>query len=138
MGQLNISGALTSGPTSVSSEGAFPSAVFTVPLGWRGGSNKSAAVATGVLTQNLNSPSAFVKLAGVGPTAPVTQGDTLYFKSTSAIELRITTDDGAGGQEIYTLKPFGLFILEFSADKLLELLEAQGTGILEYFVSGQT
>lgn len=137
MGQVSLSGVLTAGPTGTG-DAVFPAATFTTPLGLLNGTAKQFGVATGILTRNLNSTGAFVTLDGVGAAATVTQGSFLYFKADGAIDLRITTDDGAGGQDVVVVPVHGLAILEFSTTKPLELLEAQGAARLEYLVAGQT
>lgn len=137
MGRVVVSGNLQAGPNVVS-EGVFPSMQATAIIALREGSQgKSADRMTGVLSRRINSAAAFVPLQGVGPTDTVTQGDFLYLKCDNAIDLRLTVDDGAGGQTVITLEGIrGLVILEFDTTQPLELLEAQGVTALEYFVSG--
>jgi len=137
VGQVSLSGVLTAGPTG-SGDAVFPAATFQAPLGLLGGSAKQYGVATGILTRNLQSPSAFVTLDGVGTAATVTQGSFLYFKTDGAIDLRITTDDGSGGQDVVVVPVQGLLVMELPTNKPLELLEAQGSGKLEYLVAGSS
>jgi len=134
MGQISISGALEGGPPAGAE--TFPASKFLTPLSLRE-SAKQFGVATGVLTRNLQvAAPAFATLDGVGPAATVTQGDFLYFKCDGQLVLRLTTDDGGGGQDVQTVPVHGLAVLEFPTTRPLELLEAQGTGKIEYLVSG--
>lgn len=135
MGRVNVTGVVEGGPDSAAA-GVFPSARFTAPLALRDTSGKSFDAATGVLTRTINSPSAFVPLDGVGPNATVTQGNFLYLKSDGQLDIRITHDDGSGGQTVVIVPVHGVFIQEFPTTKSLELLEAQGSGKIEYLVTG--
>lgn len=135
MGRINVSGVVEGGPENAGSA-TFPAATFTSPLALLASAGKQFGVATGVLTRTLNSPSAYVTLDGVGPSATVTQGDTLYLKTDGQMQLRLTNDDGAGGTTQAVVPVHGLVVLEFPSTKALELLEAQGSGKIEYLVSG--
>ncbi len=132
MGLLRLSGSLDAAPAAASE--LFPASSFSVPLAFLEVS-KGYSVASGVLARALASGS-FVPLQGVGPADTVTRGTFLYLKSNSAIDLRITTDDGSGGDVVAVLPPAGFFALELSASKYLKLLEAKGSATIEYFVSG--
>lgn len=136
MGKIVLSGTLMAGPPDGSTQ--FPASQYTVPLAFKGGTELTFGVATGILSRTLNSPSpAFAALQGVGSTDTVTRGQLLYFKSDSPVTLRITTDDGAGAPVVELVPVDGLLIRQFQDTKFLRLLEAQGSGRLEYFVSGQ-
>lgn len=136
MGQLNLNGQILAGPPQSGGNG-FPAASFNVPLQTLQ-TPKGFQVGTGVLTQIVNSPSAFVPLNGVATDAAVTQGDFLYLKVNAAVILRITTDDGAGGTNIVEVPVHGVIIMEFPTLNALEVLEVQGTGTVEYLVTGQS
>lgn len=137
MGRAVLSGNLTVGPGAVT-EGVFPSMRADVQIAFIDGSQgKSAERATGILSRQINSPAAFVELQGVGPTDTVTQGNTLYLKSNAPVDLRLTRDDGAGGQDVTeTPGVHGLFVVEFSTTKPLELLEIRGSATIEYLICG--
>tara|TARA_Y100000034_G_C6819181_1_gene368767 strand:+ start:274 stop:462 length:189 start_codon:yes stop_codon:yes gene_type:complete len=60
----------------------------------------------------------------------------LYFKSDAPLTLRLTTDDGAGGDVVAVVPIHGLAIMEFNSTNFLKTLEAQGTAKVEYFLSG--
>ena len=139
MGQLTIGGSLAAGPPQGVNNG-FPGGRITIPLSFGQGTDGLAFnVATGILSRNVQSLSSFVPLQGVGDTDTVTKGAFLYFKSSTDIELRITLDDGVGGDKVIdgiTVNG-GPFIWPFSSSKFLKLLEAKGSGQVEYFVCGQ-
>lgn len=138
MGQLQLSGNLTSGPPQ-GAEFSQGRMMINIALALKGGAGcKAFGSATGVQTRNLNSPSAYVVLSGVGPDDTVTRGDTLYVFAPQPILVRITTDDGVGGDVVSVLPLDGLMILEINQVRYLKLLEAQGAcNGVEYFVSGQ-
>lgn len=134
MGQISLQGAIVAGPVTASE--TFPASTLNVPLATIF-SPKPSAVSTGVLTRNVNvAVPAFGALQGVGPTDTVTQGDFLYFKSNGPVILRVTTDDGLGGQAQALVPVHGIAMLEFQATRPLELLEIQGNARVEYLVSG--
>ena len=131
MGQVSVSGALTAGPPQGSAGSLYNTTLQLVQP------QKGFVVSTGILAAALASPSAFVTLAGIGASSIVTKGDTLYLRSADEVTLRITTDDGVGGNVVATITIQGTVLLEFSATKFLKLLEAKGTvSSFEYFASG--
>ena len=131
MGQISVSGSIIGGPASAS-EG-FPSAQFITQLKLRQ-SPMGFGAATGVLTQRLNSPSGFAEL--VGPGTVVTRATFLYIRSDTDLLVRLTTDDGAGGDDVVVIPVGGLFLFECSGSKYLKLLEAQGSALIEYLAAG--
>jgi hypothetical protein len=135
MGQIDLQGALTGGPPSGGD--TFPAAVFTAPLRFRS-NPKGFGVATGVLTQIVASPAVYLTLPGVGTGGVVTKADTFYLKSSGPIDLRLTTDDGAGGDVVSVVPCDGLHLSEFPTSKFLKLIEVQGSATIEYFASGQS
>jgi hypothetical protein len=137
MGQLTIGGNLTAGPPQGVNTG-FPGIRATIPLTFLQGSEGIGySVATGILQRTLNSPSAFAELQGVGADDTVTHGSFLYFKSGSDVIVRVTTDDGNGG-DVEAEIPIngGPLIIPFQSGKFLKALAAKGSGVLEYFVCG--
>lgn len=132
MGTVSISGSLTGGPGS---SGGFPASTFNTPISLATGS-KLFQHATGVLTRIISSPAAFVALSAVGAANDVPKADTLYLRADADVDLRITQDDGAGGSTVLTLPVRGLFVMETPTNKMITLLEVQGSGKLEYFASG--
>jgi hypothetical protein len=133
MGQINVTGALVAGPPA--SGEVFPGASSNIPLSLAS-NPKIAGVMTGCLTRLIASPGGFVTLSGVGATDTVTHGDTLYLKCDAELSVRLTQDDGLGGNVVSTLFLSGANLLEFSPTKFLKLLEVKGTATIEYFVSG--
>jgi len=131
-----MTGVVEGGPET-SSAGVFPAARFTAPLSLlAGASGKQYGAGTGILVRTINSPSAMVPLDGVGPTSTVTQGDFLYLKSDGIMELELTTDDGAGGQTVVVQPIQGVYAQEFPTTRPLEGLRIQGSGKIEYLVTG--
>ena len=133
---VKITGQLTLG-SQQACDSAFPAGLLQLSFGLVGGcpGTKAAPVST-YHTPNLNSPSAFATLDGVGSGESVTKANTLYFFSKTPVQLRLTTDDGLGGSVVATVPVYGLVLLEFPDTMFLKLLEAKGTGQLEYVASG--
>ncbi len=135
MGVLSLEGNLLAGPPTVSSE-SFPGGRIDIPLRLLEG-RMTFDVATGILPRRLASALSFAPLQGVGPTDTVRKGAFLYFKSDQAIDLRITTDDGLGGDVLTVLPAVRLIVgMQFDPTKFLKLLEGKGLAQLEYFICG--
>lgn len=81
----------------------------------------------------MNSPSTYVALDGVGTNNTVPKGDTLYMRTQVPFKVRLTFADAS---VITNLPLQGLFILELDPANMLTLLEAEGAGQIEWFVSG--
>ncbi len=128
-----LQGTILSGPPR-SGTGTFPVGLINITFGLKP-SNKVAAVSSkGV--RNLASPSSFATLHGVGPGEDVAQANFLFLQTDSPIDVRITQDDGAGGSVVSVVSVDGLLVLEKPSNKFIKLIEAQGTGVVEYFASG--
>ena len=136
MGALTLSGVLQVGPANPV-DGGFPGASENIPIGFISGT-KQYVPGTGVLTRNVASPSSFLTLDGVGPTATVTQGTFLYFKSNAPVILQLTCDDGLGGTVVIEQPIQGLYVIEFPSSQPLELLKIKGSATIEYLVVGNT
>ena len=136
MSQLALTGALSAGPTGGGD--VFPASSFTVPLALSAGAAASFQVASGVLTQLVDSAAVYVPLVGVGPTAAVSQGTFLYLRTNAEVTLRLTVDDGSGGTDTLEMPANGLVLVEFPAARPLELLEIRGTATVEYLVAGNS
>jgi hypothetical protein len=136
---VTLLGNLTAGPQGVC-EGGFPSGVLQVAFGLAGscpGAGTKPALKKFWTSQDVNSPSAFVALDGIGPGQSVTRANTFYLRSLSAMQLQLTFLDPGGGADIVSIVPVqGLLILEPSETGALKLLEAKGAGKVEYFASG--
>lgn len=134
MGQLKVEGNLVAGP--VSATDSFPASVFTAPFS-TAQSPKGFQVATGVVTRQLNSPSSFLTLPELGTDAAVTKGTFMYARCDGPIDMRVTSDDGNGGDVVAVVPLQGLMMVEFPDVKFLKKIEAKGSSKLEYFVCGQ-
>lgn len=136
---VTLLGNLTAGPQGVC-EGGFPSGVLQVAFGLAGscpGAGTKPALKKFWTSQEVNSPSAFATLDGIGSGQSVTQANTFYFRSTVGVLLRLTFADPGGGPDIVSTVPVkGLLVLEPSEAGYLKLLEAKGQGKVEYFASG--
>jgi len=137
MGVLVLAGSIVVGPAVVS-ETAFPGAVSTVQLDTTP-DQKNSACNSGVKNRTINTPNAFITLSGVGPTDDVTQGDTLYFRSRSPVSVRLTFNNPLVPMSptVSVIPVNGTLILEAPQSQYLTLLEVQGSGQIEYLVSGQ-
>lgn len=137
MGQLVLSGSLTAGPAIVT-DTTFPGAVSTVSL-TSTPEPKPSQVCSGVKARNVNSPNAFIALSGVGPTDDVTQGDTLYFRCRSPMQIRVTFANPLVPMSplVSVLPVNGTVLLEVPQNQYITLVEVQGVGQVEYLASGQ-
>lgn len=131
MGQLKLSGTLNAGPPTVTAS-TFPAATLSAPIATKE-DPKGYQRATGILRRTENF-AVFTDLAEPGNV--VTKATFLYFKSDGSIDLRLTTDDGAGGNVVSVAPVEGIFIQEFPSAKFLKLLEMLGNATIEYFLSG--
>lgn len=140
MSLLSLTGKLVeSPPTACDYPSPVPSAVTTVPFTLNC-NPKSSNVSTGAKTRNVLSPAAFVQLSGVGAGDDVTQADTVYARVKSGLfQLRVTYNNPPGSPIVSVLPFAGLIILEPDAGNgyYVTKLEVQGTGVIEYFASGQ-
>lgn len=136
MGQVSISGTLSAGQGAVASASSFPSSTATAQLALRV-EPMSFTAATGVLQFVLSSPGSYAQLGGVDAAiGPVKKCTLLYLRAPSAIALRITRDDGLGGDLVSEEDHQGLFVKEWPDDAFVKLIEAKGESMLEYFASG--
>lgn len=132
---MKLEGSLIGGPPSVC-EGSFPSSQFLVQLGFANGCAKQWEAATGVLTRNLQSPSALVALSGVGAGDTVTAGRVLYFKTNAEMLLEVTFHPSSGPDYVSLIPVRGPVVLETPDNSYIVGLRCQGTGPLEYLVAG--
>lgn len=135
MGQLSLDGSVQVGPVS-SGDNVFPSATSSVNL-TSYPNPKPSLVDTGFTTRNVNSPSSFLALSGVGTGDTVTKGDTLYLKCLQKMRVRVTFAD-TPSDLVSVFIVVGTLVLEADqASNYIKLLEVMGTGPIEYLVSGQ-
>lgn len=131
---VTFKGALLVGPPKAST-GGFPPGMVNTTFDLKPAA-KSAPVST-FQKPSVSSPSSYAALDGIGTGSTVTKANFLYLRTDAPFLLRITFDDGAGGNVVVTGIPVdGLFVQETQANKFIKLLEAQGTGVVEYFASG--
>lgn len=130
--QLTFTGQLVCAPAS-SSDGGIPVGSTLIPF-QTNPNPKPASASTGDMVVNVNNVS-FAPLPGIGAGGVVTQGTFMYIRSQSTMTIRTTTYNIAGNvQAVETIN--GMKVVEFDPNAYLVLLEAQGSGQLEYFVSG--
>lgn len=127
---VQIQGQLLLGPSAVQ-EGTFPATTAVVPLGLSPDQKPAVVNKRGERT-----------LQGVYATLfdadldDVTQGTFVYLRTANAGLLRITTDDGNGGDVVAVVPIKGLHVHEYDPTKFVKKLEANVSGFLEYIVSG--
>lgn len=132
MGTVTLSGTVTVGPATSSGYGS-PAAVNTVAFATSPTPKPATVYASE--TRNINSPSAYVEMSGIGPDSAVTRANFLYLKTSATMKVRLTMVDSPADlvAEEWIL---GLRNMEFPDDHALALLEVQGTGSVEYIASG--
>lgn len=130
---VTLKGKLLAGPPKVSCD-KFPSALVNAEFELSP-PNKQATRSAYHLRQ-VTSSSTFFELDGVGPTESVTQGSFLYMRTNGTMLFRLTTNDPNGSPVVSVIPVSGLMVIEFPSPNYLSLLEAQGSGTVEYFVSG--
>lgn len=101
----------------------------------------SAPVHSGLAkrTVSVTAPS-WVTLSGVGEADTVTRGQFLFVKANAPVLVRLTYDDGAGGDVLVVLPVDTLapLVLSFQSAKYLKQVEVQGSATIQYLVSGQS
>jgi len=95
-------------------------------------STKPYNVDTGRNNAQVNNPSAYGALAGVGAGSTVTQATTLYVRTSTTMLLRLTF----GSTVLADIPILGVFVMEFDPSKPLTLLEVKGAGAVEYYAAG--
>lgn len=130
---IQLASRLTLGPVDTVTDSTLPSGFTSIQFGLRP-SKKSALVSSGSV-RTIASPSSYVALDGVGTGESVTQGNLLYLRSSSAMLLRLTTYS-SGGDIVAVLPVDGVFMMEFDRSRYLKLIEVQGTGTVEWLVTG--
>ena len=131
--QLICQGVVACAPAS-SGDGGPPRGSTNIPFQTTP-DPKDATVSTGDMSCNVNSPSSYTTLPGVGALGPVTQGTFLSLFTEGPMLVRTTTYN-AGGNVIAVEPVSGMKIVEYDPAAYLVLVEVQGTGPVEYFASG--
>ena len=133
MSGITLTGTLTLGDSSCGCGGI--AADTTYVLGF-GACAKTATVSlgTGSTKRAVNSPGSFVPLEGPGTT--IRRCDFLFLNADSTIDLRLTLDDGSGGDVVSTIKHKGLLMKEFDPSYYLKLVEVKGVAQIAYLATG--
>ena len=136
-GQASLSGNLTIGQ-GTATDFSFPNTFAATQLALLP-NPKSFVVAVGVLTKTFASPAAFVPFGIVGQTSEyqIKKCSTLYVRTVSEFEIRITSDDGLGGSTIATMPFQGTLLIETPELKPIQFIEIKGEGLVEYLVTGK-
>lgn len=135
MNSLQLSGTLTLNPQNAS-DGSFPSANTSVPFTLNtGGNSKPSPADTGVDHRQVNSPSTYVTLGGIGAGDDVTAGDTLYIRTNVPMWIKCTYQGSSAAPAEEPIK--GLKIIELDPSFPLTKVEVKGSGLVEWFASGQ-
>ncbi len=135
MGQVELSGSLTFGP-SAGGAGVFPSSSDTMSLETTP-SPKQFGAATGTLQRLVSSPGGYSTLSGIGASDTVQQCGFLYFRCNSPVKLRLTFVDPDGGSDIVSIVPVqGTIVFEPPTNGYLKLLEIKGSAQIEYSACG--
>jgi len=132
--QVSLTGQLVAGP-SASSDNQFPSGTDTTPFGLVQ-DPRQYAVRTGTQQVNVNSPSSFTALGGIGSSSSVSSAFLLYMRTTIGMDVRITRVNPAGGSFVTTEHVAGLLVYECDAAQPITLVEVQGAGQLEFAAFG--
>jgi hypothetical protein len=130
--QLSFTGQLICGPGS-SSDSTFPAGSTSIPFATNP-DPKPASVSTGDQIVTVNNPS-FAALPGIGSGGVVTQGTFLFIRTIGTMQVRTTTYNVAGNVVAVEVIN-GMKAVEYDPGAYLVLLEVQGSGQVEYFVSG--
>lgn len=132
--QVQVSGSLVAGPASIS-DAQFPAGSLNIPLALSC-TPKAYAVATGNVV-NVQSPSSFEAIPGIGAGGIVTLGSTLYVKTSQQVLMQLTNANPAGGAALVSVIPVvGLQVMEFPSNGSLTGLAFEGSGTIEYWVGG--
>lgn len=137
MGQISFDGSLTSGPGTATAPGVTPASTETIPLSLLAGT-KGWNVSCGPSSRNLTSAyGTYSTLSGVGATDAVTQATVLYVRCSAPMQLRFTQANLAGGADIVSvIQAQGSSVHEFPDAGYLKLLEASGSGTVEWLATG--
>lgn len=123
---------LMAGPSTSNDGSVFPSGNTIIPLDLAP-AQKPYVVSTGRQLPMVQSPSGFQALAGIGATSSVTQAHTVYVRTQAPFMFRVTYLGDATPKVRYTS---GLWMEEADPSHPIVLLEAQGTGQVEYLAVG--
>lgn len=134
--QATLTAQLVTGPSQSScTDNPFPGVANTIPFGLNPANKSYNVEAGGVIS--VASPSSFGPIASVGTGGQVTQGLTLYLRTTTEVQVQLTLATPGGGADTVSIVPLqGVMLLEFPSDGYLKLLAVKGQASIEYWVSG--
>ncbi len=89
-------------------------------------------------TLNVNSPTTFYALPGVGPSGSVTLGTFAFLRLGSRFEVKITQYGTVSGDPdiVSTFPVTGVAILNYPNENAIKSIELKGAGAVEYIVAG--
>ena len=135
MAQVTISGSLSVAPATVT-DSTFPAATSSVPLTTTP-IPKVCAVDTGIQRGNINSPSSYAALSGVGASPEtVTQGSILYVRCAVPMLFKLAFHNPLGADDEAVIPITGTVIMEFDPSRYLTALSVKGSGTIEWYVGG--
>lgn len=127
---------MTVAPQSVSDPSStYPLGTGSTPLTFNPAA-KIANVNSGFGSTNVNSPSSFQALSGVGPTDDVTQGNLLYIRTRSLMQVKLTFNNPLGGTTTAINQINGMCVMEIDPTAYLVGISVQGVGAVEWLVTG--
>jgi len=129
--QVVLTAQLVIGPGQVS-DSYFPSGSTTIPI-FLNPTPKTYAVDTGPQRPQVNSPSAFVALSGIGSGQTVTQASYFYFRCQTPVQLKITY---LGDATQYIRYVNGVVMEECDPTHPITSVQIQGSGQVEYWACG--
>lgn len=130
MSSLQFNGALILGPP-LAGDCGFSDGTFSQSFGF----TEPVAVSA-QHTKNVNSPSAFVALDGIGSSGTVTRATFLFLKTASVFIVRITYTPISGPDVVSTIPVMGPMLVKTPVDQYIKLVEVQGTGAVSYLATG--
>jgi hypothetical protein len=132
MGQARLDGSLQAGPPAVT-EGTFPASTFSVPIALTP-NPKGYLVSDATLSRRINSVP-WIALSGLGATDSVTEASTIYLRSDSPLDVRITQsiDDVL---VVSTSRLHGTLLREFPSSDPATLVEVKGNATIDFYVQG--
>ena len=137
MGQVAVNGTLVAGTSVCGCDCGFPSETVTAAFATTP-NPKGYQVASGCLTRHLATAlNVFVGLSGIGATDTVTAADFLWVRTDSPMQIRVSQKTDPSTTVVTVHQVTGLFVWEPPTSQPIVLLEASGSGTIEYFVSGQ-
>lgn len=130
-----IQGSIVAGPAGCTDTATFPGGISNVPALAFNPPQKGYNVSTGLQSPNVNSPSSFQTLSGIGTGQTVTQASMLYLRTTTPVLVEVTMN-GVDGGTAQVLSVSGLLVLEPGPSNYITAVAVQGQGQVEYMAVG--